>query len=118
MNHQRNLVVTEAGLALSLLTCLLLVLGYMILSRLNESGQASTEDVHSGYAVQPANAVDEAPLHAAEQPQVLTIERSDSPAPVVHTSARPDGAAVGADDDDAIGSAEPPLQPRDSATLR
>jgi hypothetical protein len=117
MSRKRNLVVTEVGLGLTLLTCLLLALGYMILSHLNEMGQALPEESRTDYAVQPANAVKEAPIQATEQPQVLAIERSDSPVPVIHTSARPEGATIGASDVDVSDDA-PMLEPGGASNRR
>ena len=91
MNHERNLGVTEARLGLTLVICLLVVLGYLILHNLGGTGQAPTVEIRPGYVAEPAapNAV---PPRGEEEPQVLTIESNDAPAHAVRTS--PDDAGL------------------------
>jgi hypothetical protein len=86
MNHERNLGVTEAGLGLALLLCLLLVLGYMILHNLGGTGSAPAVEVRPEYVTQPEQAPEAKAPDADVQPEVLTIESSDTPAHAVHTS--------------------------------
>jgi hypothetical protein len=84
MNRERNLGVTEAGLGLTLVICLLVVLGYLILHHLGGSSQAPAVEIRPDVVAEPAaNAV--AP-DADEQPQVLTIESSDAPGQALRTS--------------------------------
>ncbi|MEX0610603.1 MAG: hypothetical protein WD738_20850 [Pirellulales bacterium] len=86
MNHERNLGVTEAGLGLALLLCLLLILGYMILHNLGGTGSAPAVEVRPGYVAEPKTVPGAATPDGDEQPQVLTIESSDAPAHAIHTS--------------------------------
>jgi hypothetical protein len=85
MNHERNLGVTEAGLGLALLLCLMLALGYMILHHLGGTGGAPAVEVRPGYAAEPKKLPDAAP-GGDEQPEVLTIESSEAPAHAAQTS--------------------------------
>jgi hypothetical protein len=72
MNDERNYGVTEARFALTLLTCLLLALGYIALHRL--AGPAPVQDADAAPVVEvlKPSAGDAAP--SEPQPQVLTIE--------------------------------------------
>lgn len=78
MDGERNLGVTEAGLGLTFVICLLLVLGYMILHHLGSTREAPMVEVRPGFAAEQA-AAPEAASRADddEPPQVLTIESND-----------------------------------------
>ena len=87
MHHQHSLHVAESRVGLSLLICLLLAVGYMILERLGGTGQSPPSvEVRAGFHTAPPNAAGEPPDDDERQPHVLTIESSDAPA--VHTSQR------------------------------
>jgi hypothetical protein len=87
MDDDRNLGVTEARFALTLLICLLVAIGYVVLLRLGSSGD-STIEVRPDVVAQPA------PNHEDEHsPKVLNVEGSElarRPGPV-NTS---DGSAT------------------------
>ena len=95
MAQDRNLGVTEARLGLSLITCLLLVFGYVVLQRLGGSGErpplvirTQTETV-----AEPAEALPE-PLHSGDQPRVLTPEGWEPTQLPLQTSQRPEWLTV------------------------
>jgi hypothetical protein len=91
MNHERNLGVTEAGLGLAVLLCVLLAVGYMILHHLGGTGGAPAVEVRPDLVAEPQTDP-AAKTDAEEQPQVLTIESSDTPAHAIHTA--PDDAEL------------------------
>ena len=94
MNNERNLGVTEARLGLSLLICLLLAVGYMILHQLGGTGQALPVEIRSGIVTGAAAERDETATGDDEQPQVLTIESGNTTTNVPRTSQRPDEPEV------------------------
>ena len=77
MDQERNLGVTEARFALTLLTCLLVAIGYVALLRIggNDSAAETGADDPSPPIVQLPSVphVEEPP------PRVLPIEKPDSP---------------------------------------
>ncbi len=76
MDQESNLGVTEARFVLTLLTCLLVAIGYVVLLRL---GGAKEPTVEAGPDVSPPTAA--APHHPNEmelQPRVLTIVTPDA----------------------------------------
>jgi hypothetical protein len=77
MNQERDeLGVSEARLGLSLVICVLVVLGYMILHYLSGTREAPAVELRTGVVAQPTAA---ATPDAEQQPQVLTIESNDLP---------------------------------------
>jgi hypothetical protein len=71
MNDDRNLGVTEARFALTLLICLLVAIGYVLLLRLGSSGD-STIEVRQNVVSQAG------PTHEDEHsPKVLNVEGSE-----------------------------------------
>ena len=87
MDRERNLGVTEAGLGLTLVICLLLALGYLTLHYLGGTGPTPTVEIRRGYAAGPAAAPNAAsPEGDDEQPQVLTIESNDVPGQALRPS--------------------------------
>jgi len=92
MNHERNLDVTEARRGLTLVICLLVVLGYLILHYLGGTRQAPTVEIRTGgVAEQPPSPQAVVPA-GDEQPHVLTIESNDVPGRAQRTS--PDGSEL------------------------
>lgn len=99
MNQDRNLGVTEARLGLTLLTCLLVALGYVILQRLGGTGEAPIVESRPGSVSQPATFTGKAAPSGDDQPRVLVTEGTESPAvSVPQTSQRPDEPAHGSND--------------------
>jgi hypothetical protein len=86
MHRERTIGVTEAGLALTLVICLLVVFGYMVLHFLGGTSQAPIVEMRAGVAAEPATDSSDAPPAGDEQPQVLTIESSDVPGHALRTS--------------------------------
>ncbi len=86
MEQERNLGVTEARFALTLLTCLLVAIGYVALLRLAGAKQATTE---SGVdEVLPPVVVGTSDRNQTEpSPRVITIDRPDD-TPIEHTTRR------------------------------
>jgi hypothetical protein len=76
MSDERNLGVTQVGLGLTLLTCLLVALGYFVLQRLG--GSTESPPVVRG------------PASIREPPQILTVQGSEpSSGPYPQTTLRP-----------------------------
>jgi hypothetical protein len=71
MDDERNSGVTEARFALTLLICLLVAIGYIVLLRLGNSGESMVE-------VRPEPIPQVTPISpsAVEQPQVLKLSNS------------------------------------------
>jgi hypothetical protein len=86
MNRERNLGVTEAGVGLALLICLLVVVGYMVLHYLGGTRRAPAVEVLPGVAAPPVPGATDAPPEFDEQPQVLTVESTDIPDHALRTS--------------------------------
>jgi hypothetical protein len=86
MNHERNVGVSEARLGLSLVICLLVVLGYMILHYLGGTRQAPALEFRTGIVAEPLPASHAVTPEADQQPQVLTIESNDLPGHAQRTS--------------------------------
>jgi len=88
MNQERNFGVTEAGVGLTVITCLLVALGYWIILRLVGSGATPTVEVRPAAQADLVPGAD--PVVKPQQPHVLTVEQpqsSDTPLP--HTANRP-----------------------------
>src|SRR5215203_2167394 len=77
MDKERNLGVTEARFALTILTCLLVAIGYIALLRLGGSkdtfADVSTEDVSPPGIPAPMTP----PSKAEPEPRVLPLERPE-----------------------------------------
>jgi hypothetical protein len=78
MSNERSLGVTEARLGLTLLTCLLVVLGYAVLQRLGGTGQPPPVEIMSGTPSETFSTTrgNEA---SAPRPQVLPVQGNDLP---------------------------------------
>jgi hypothetical protein len=78
MDQERNLGVTEARFALTLLTCLLVAIGYVALLRIggtkDPAAESGSEDVSP-----PITSMPEPPHTEEPQPRVLPLEKPDSP---------------------------------------
>jgi hypothetical protein len=74
MDDERNLGVTEARFALTILTCLLVAIGYIALLRLGGT-KDNLEDINLEAAPPPIIAGPAIPLE--EQPHVLLIEKPE-----------------------------------------
>jgi len=89
MEQDRNLGVAEARVGLSIITCLLLVLGYVVLQQLGGTGQRPPVEIRS---YQSAEQLDTAPQSVpgdAEQPYVLTPEVWEPTELPIQTTQRP-----------------------------
>jgi hypothetical protein len=90
MSDKRNLGVTEARLGLSLLSCLLVALGYVVLQRLGDTAESSPEDIAPDQSNVSFHPAEFSPSGGNVQPQILPVQGSEpSPAPYPHTSQRP-----------------------------
>jgi hypothetical protein len=69
MDEDRNTGVTEARFALTIVICLLVAIGYLMLARLGSSGESTIEVLPQ--APQPQVAIDD------DQPQVLSIDTGE-----------------------------------------
>ena len=69
MDDDRNLGVTEARFALTLLICLLVAIGYVVLLRLGGTSDSAIE-IRPGVATQPVDP----PANHDDEPRVLPIE--------------------------------------------
>lgn len=102
MAQNRTLSVTEARLGLSLLTFLLVALGYVLLQRIGGAGYAPPVEVRPSYAAEHADSSDGTPAGAVtgrELPQVLTAQGTDvSDEQQPYTSRRPEWIRLEADD--------------------
>ena len=90
MDEDRNLGVTEARFALTLLTCLLVAIGYIALLRLggpkDTSGDVTPNDVSPPSIVGP----EAPPVKTELPPRVLPLENpNDSPAAPASVAKRP-----------------------------
>jgi hypothetical protein len=89
MINERSLGVTEARLGLTLLTCLLVVLGYAVLQRLGGTGQPPPVEIVSDTPTE-AFSTNHGNEGGAPRPQVLPVQGNDLPdAPYPRTSERP-----------------------------
>ena len=91
MDQERNLGVTEARFGLTVVICLLVAIGYIVLLRLGSSSESSIE-IRLGGETPPAIAREDPPHTNDDQPQVLNVEPEGGSAPL--TSRRPDRPAV------------------------
>jgi hypothetical protein len=90
MDKERNLGVTEARFALTLLTCLLVAIGYVALLRLggtkDTSADVSPDDASSPSIAGPT--LPSPPIKLEPEPHVLPLERPDD-GQIERTSQRP-----------------------------
>lgn len=89
MKHERNLGVTEARLGLSVLICLLLVVGYVLLQQLGGTGDVLPVEFRNNVITPSAARHEEVLSHENAQPQVLPIESGDRAADIPLTTQRP-----------------------------
>src|SRR3954462_2898476 len=79
MDKERNLGVTEARFALTLMTCLLVAIGYLALLRLGGSKDTATDvgpdDASSSSIAGPI--LPSPPIKAEPEPHVLPLERPE-----------------------------------------
>ncbi len=107
MAQDRNLVVTEARLGLSLITCLLLVLGYVVLQRLGGTGQRPPVEILTRPSLNQAEAASPS-LPDESQPHVLTPEGWEPTQLPIQTSQRPEWLTpLEGVDDGPLGALEP-----------
>ena len=88
MTQQRNFVVAEARFGLSLILCLLLVLGYVVLQRLGGTGDVPPIVVRTSQSAEVAETI-QPPLIDTE-PRVLTAERWQPTDLPIQTPQRPE----------------------------
>jgi hypothetical protein len=74
MNEDRNAGVTEARFALTIVICLLVAVGYLVLARLGSSNEAVVE-VRTAEPLRQPELVNE----EDDQPQVLKVNGDDTP---------------------------------------
>jgi hypothetical protein len=80
MAEERVFGVAEARLGLTLLTCLLVMLGYAILQRLGGGSQPPPLELRPGQSAGSRTSVPRYPLGSEPQLQVLTAQEGESPA--------------------------------------
>lgn len=88
MAQERNLGVAEARVGLSIITCLLLVLGYVVLQRLGGTGQLPPVEFRSYPSADQVNTTP--PVPDVDQPRVLKPEVWQPTQLPIQTSQRPD----------------------------
>lgn len=98
MSEQRKLGVTPAGLGLTLFTCLLVALGYLVLRRLGDNTEPTPAVVAPGAPDETYRAVGTDLLGAPQIPPVQGTE--PSPVPYPQTTLRPIWLAPQQDGDD------------------
>jgi hypothetical protein len=87
--QDRNLGVAEARVGLSIITCLLLVLGYVVLQRLGGTGQRPLVEIRSDQSVEQLDAAPQPASGDFEQPHVLTPEVWEPTDLPIQTTQRP-----------------------------
>jgi hypothetical protein len=95
MSEDRNFGVTEAGLGLTVITCLLVALGYWIVQKLGGTGETPRVEVRQSEQANSAEtAPNDLPQEAPQQPRVLTADHSESTdLQMPHTAHRPEWLA-------------------------
>jgi hypothetical protein len=90
MSDERNLGVTEARLGLTILSCLLVALGYFVLQRLGDATESSPVVISPGSPSDAFATPGTGPSGANVQPQILTVQGSEpSSVPYPQTTLRP-----------------------------
>ena len=79
MSSERSFGVTEAQFGLSLLTCLLLALGYVTLQRLGGAGNPPIIEKRPDQTASPHETADASRVVEPEQPHVLVTRGADEP---------------------------------------
>ncbi len=87
MSHTRSIGVTEARVGLSVLTCLLVVLGYVVLQKLGGTGQTPLVETRR-VNIDEQVVIDPPKIEKPEQPDVIKVEGPESPV-VPYTTLRP-----------------------------
>src|SRR6476659_3298024 len=77
MEKERNLGVTEARFALTLLTCLLVAIGYVALLRLGGSKDPSGETSPDSASPPSIAGPDTLPIRVEPAPRVLPLDKPD-----------------------------------------
>jgi len=91
MSQERNFGVTEAGLGLTVITCLLIALGYWIVQRLGGTGQAPPVEVRASQTAEQASGSPQDAPGEKSQPRVLVAEEpKSSGSKLPHTAHRPE----------------------------
>jgi hypothetical protein len=88
--HDRHMGVAEARVGLSIITCLLLVLGYVVLQQLGGTGRRPPVENRSDGATELVEITPPPEAADAEQPYVLTPEIGDGAEPAIRTTQRPE----------------------------
>jgi hypothetical protein len=77
MEKERNLGVTEARFALTLLTCLLVAIGYVALLRLGGSKDPSVDNSSDDASPPSIVGPETPPIKVEAAPRVLTLDKPD-----------------------------------------
>jgi hypothetical protein len=88
MNQDRSFGISESWIGLSLLIFLLLAIGFFLLQQLVATSERPSVEFRAGFHSQPALAAGEPQFYDEQQPQVLTIENSETGTPIAHTPQR------------------------------
>ena len=94
MTQERNFGVVEARVGLSLLTCLLVALGYVVLQRLGESGASAVVELPATEVAPMADVPSSNGRGEWEQPQLLTAQDGESTAPFDTAARQYDGRPI------------------------
>jgi len=90
MDRKRTIGVTETRVGLSLLTCALLVFGYVAIHRFGGSGPEPPVEFRTGSSSEPDGTAAGRDSGNTEGPQILPVQGADRPnSPAIHTSQRP-----------------------------
>lgn len=90
MTEDRNLGVTEARVGLTMITCLLLVLGYVVLQQLGGTGQRPPVEVRADQPTVPLETTELPSPGDVERPFVLQPESWDPTGLPIQTTQRPE----------------------------
>jgi hypothetical protein len=77
MKQQRNIGVTEAGLGLAVILCLLVAIGFFVLHTFGGTGKAPPIEIRPDFSAEAPPSAE--PPGDEQQPQVLTVESSEPP---------------------------------------
>ena len=90
MIDERNLGITEARLGLTILTCLLVALGYFVLQRLDRLPDSAPVATTPGAPDVAARTLGNVPAASNAQPQIVPVQGTESsPVPYPQTTLRP-----------------------------
>jgi hypothetical protein len=93
MDQERNLGVTEARFGLTLLICLLVAIGYIVLLRLGNSGELPVE-IRTGNESAERIAREESKPDSSDRPHVLPIEPDGTSVPYTSQRSAPQTPSV------------------------